>query len=1634
MPSVNNSYSFCADYSAIVACFAAIETQHAQGSFDSHPDILNRIKSLELDLIKKLYNRTLKVLDQINGTVDIPIEELTGDFSAQDFSEVDFNTGFPGYSSKFQTIINIFSEFCSRSAEINEATRLYLDYALIPVLDAFEELKDQLDYLGLNPCNASESLYRNNSPNLYLQAAGSDGAGGIAEGIHLRWSLTGEIGQNHIPKGPNAISAAGFNQIDDYVHLSRTPYTDPLRITLDFETAKPVINLASKQWTYLISSAVGSQILSNKVRLVFKDTALYNQLAVATDPVINPYAFLKSYSGIIELGLSNKPAFAIGFDFHKEPSANSGILKTEILSAVKTAGVTEDTITIRETLEITSGNNAISEIFGENIHTIRFKKTENTFIKSFSFETYHDFSVTRGESAWSAIGSGFALSLDNNTVLDRLEKPGSYEINNLWPHYNEGTTVKVANYQDKWNTSRTDDPSIKATVEQYLNLSETDPRAEEEFRAVDADPASPGLIISYVDVLNLLALDYHIARMLGLGHIDNVSSLPGKKFIYRVSYQNRKSLNSTERITQEFLSLPTSKSDHRLPSKPKMRPISYELPIKNDLSASMFDVNGYANVSDIRVINIGREPFEYERTDDGFFDGLPVAGNFNIFEDTRPVVYGIEYRSSGDNSYVKPELTAQEQEGHLYYAYDSANPAEGVLETVPVPDNLNSLYIHFEKQSGVHHYAIYGINWLFRTSPSSNEASTNATVFQAKNTLLPPTDVAAQYIQKEDNLLFTTTTEQNWLVGRQQAFPNLNAAFTRMTFNWLDITDISHIQNINNLNVADIVKPAKVQAFFKPDQPVELKGIVKNLIALPGAENMIRLQAGGYELLDGSVIEPTGITNDYTLFTGSLFTTEEGQFEITNIIELAGVVTIDIKKSFHVENIEDPEQPGRYASREYYKSPKAGGRFSIIENLSVESNWNQITKTIDLIDFTNTTDPLIETYLDSEGNETHYLIGGISANALVTEKLDVNGIPVPKYYEIEFESNFALGAHPQVNLPFDSSNPQQNSPAELESTHVEWYKGLIRMSVNDIESDKKLLEVMRIDQLNPLVVTVYDPTAGEDPGNNVRMSSSPTDQIGVNFHPGYRAYLFPEPAPANTFNAEQIEPGTGENTKKTLLGLQTLDTPEGGSDFSSGISAPVILMARNIVEPLTLEAPSPLNLVVRPDAIGKAAFTFDMRIPQMNGADRNPFGFMFYRISNQDILEALYAPETVLDILNDLDNLDTDLNHNERYIELANLVLDPTNPGRFRIFDALPQPYGFPEPNRASLTEPGDSESVKVEKYKRAIQDELLPLTEQPPIYSFIKTGLQTDNKLPVIKDSDGNFLDSSDPEFDPFPMIRKFTIGGDQATRIRVTDYSLRASSRYLYFYAGAEITNQLVPGPLSSFTGPVSILFTIQDEAPVIRGFSIGDAISLPESPIAVTFQVSAFLPGSHISRIRLYRSLDIADTPSLSTMAEYADADITINEDSGIQVTDTFDDLATVPFGETLYYRLASLRTIVNEKGEIEEIVSKGSEVIAVRLIDTLNPTPPQLSYVEANNTLTWEATVNKGTYSLYQQNNRGNWEKLFQVQSPQEGSPMEYTLPGPLLLADEDGDRIYHRFKVKVENSSGLLNLTENELTI
>lgn len=1297
---------------------------------------------------------------------------------------------------------------------------------------------------------------------------------------------------------------------------------------------------------------------------------------------------------------------------------------------------TESTqINIRKTIVLDNESSTNELVYGENIYEVDLKKDGNGLLQSFSYESYDDFLNSKGIADWTSVGTGFSLSLDDQTVLDRLETT-AYPIDNLWPQYTGGSKVRIANYHDKWLNSRAGEPSVKEAVARYLALSENDPQAMDSIPSDDGDERIPDLQLSYLDILHILSLDYHIARMLGLGFIDTVGLSDTVQYIYRVRYTSRKGLDAAATQELQYLSLPTGKSDQRMPQQPAMRPLTYTMPAADQLGNSMADEQGYAKFDDSRVVNIGRELFPDEREDYDFFGDLTTIDNANPFTNPKPALYGIEYRPDNQADYIKPEITNEKAMGYPYYAWNVNYPGNQVIETVPVPDNSSSLYIHFERQTGIHHYAIYGIDLLGRGSDASQPQATDATSFPSRNKLVPPADFSVQYIQPEDTLLFTTPTEQRWLDRRTDRFEDQDVCFTRLNFNWLDVVNVSYLQDTTNLQEAIAAKPDKVKVFFRTGTPLEVIGRIINVVPVKGNESQVRLYTAFNELVDGSRVEPFIAATDADRFIGSLLSTAAGQFQVVGITGSSASPVITIEMASTLDTVEDDQQPGLYAANRLYTRPAINSRFSMVENISGKTHWSAVHEMISLVNPGNSNAPVIETYTDDEGNVTTLMVGGIHGQAVIAPVVPADqeeGVPVlPGYYKISYPAGTTLVPHPQVNPPFDPDAPDANTPATLQPPHVLWYNGLVRVPIAGHPSgEMKLLQVIKIEQADPLVLYAYD-ASYTDTTRPVALSVSDNDPVqGVNFHPGYRAYLFPEPATeAYTFNASSLAPAPGEDSRKVMFALQTVNS-DPAYNFESAVSVPTLMLVQKVVKPEQLNAPLLLTTKVRPDMTGKAALTLDIRVePDDNNVNvrRNPFGFMFYRTNEEEVLYALYEPATVELIKTAIAGVNDGQDYNQLYSELVNVVLD--GDGHFREHSG----YRFPDPDKALLTSPDDSPGEKYAKYLAAVRGTLLPLTEQPPINAFLKVGYQTENKEPTIRDINGKLLTQSSPGFDPFPTTRVYPDKSSAEYYIRFTDYSLEASSRKLHFYAAAEVTNQLIPGRLSYLAGPVTVLNTVPFEAPVLRTFAISTLPNETGSPLSVVFSLSPFAVSDEVTKVRIYRTKDIEKTAYPSLMDSFTDVPLSTDKFNGPAVIDSFADLAVTPLGETVYYRLAAVRTIINEKEHAEDIVSQASPVITVRVIDVVNPQAPDIHYAQSENKLTWPANTVKGTYYLYQQNNRGNWARIFTGQPGSNETTLSYQLPAPLQLTDENGQRIYYRYKVRVQNSAGLFNLTEKELTV
>jgi hypothetical protein len=570
---------------------------------------------------------------------------------------------------------------------------------------------------------------------------------------------------------------------------------------------------------------------------------------------------------------------------------------------------------------------------------------------------------------------------------------------------------------------------------------------------------------------------------------------------------------------------------------------------------------------------------------------------------------------------------------------------------------------------------------------------------------------------------------------------------------------------------------------------------------------------------------------------------------------------------------------------------------------------------------------------------------------------------------------------------------------------------------------------------------VYDATGGDVDYSPIKTG---TDVL-VNYHPGYRAY-FTEDTTVD-FDKSTILPAQGELSRQTFMAIRSKDSTKL---IESYIATPVILHAREINDPLPLGIPIGPIFATRPDFYGKSTYTFDTVVNTSNG--RKPFAVILYRANEQKILDELYKPSTVAGILTSLEGLPAEdaAFNNSRWHGLV--IVECGTDGKFKQY--MSGGYRFPNPDNdqykvqdangnyiyplAAGADPG----TIIDKVKEAIAGCFLPLTEQPVLYRDIPNGYQTSGRKPKLYNSNGDRLMPGDTDYDPNPMAVKYVDDNGQVN-VRFTDYTLDGTSINVYFYYGQEWANDMSfsdPGPIA---GPIRLVNSYPAQAPQIRKFTTQLENPITSDTTAVLFEVNSYIPSERISKIRIYRALTMDDARSIRTMKLAKEVVISNLTDEVWKVMDDFSDEGFPLFGETLFYRLVAVRTIMNEKDQLEDIPSLESALVLGSIVDVFNPPAPVLSFNAGSVTaispatlpgvkLKWNKVAHNATYYLYKMNDTGNWELLKKVKSNDQN--LFYKTPTDLVKEDEDGNTIYHRYKVDVENASGLLNLEEKPIVI
>ncbi|MEM9546258.1 MAG: hypothetical protein AAGA77_09795 [Bacteroidota bacterium] len=1437
------------------------------------------------------------------------------------------------------------------------------------------------------------------SPYLYLQSAGSMGQD-AARGILLQWLLLRNLGKSHLPKGNYANSTTGFNKTDDFVKVFKTKYDIKKQRELNFRRNVPIqIKNADRTWVYKVEDQV--------YYLFFRDVQKYTTALDKYDPKVNAFQFLQAYGdGLLELEIRDRLAFSVEFELQSLTTAALFDLQVETFSVQGNMPLEEEGISSRSSFDPAHPELRIVE---ENIRRVKFKVAHMSMF-SIKFEMYSDFLMTKLDiGGWEEIGS-FALSKDTNEVFKRLEDTSRMTIHGHWQKYNEDAYVNVQNYQDRWNKPM---DGLAAGVSKYISLSDTDPRALETI-AEEVDGGA-SMEISYFDLLNVVLLDFHVRRMLGLGHIDTPDGLESEQYIYMAEYITHDQLDYFQYPASKqhlFLSIPTSMQQERMPQTIKTLPVEYGLNVYTgtDQNFQLTDSNGYIPYEPIRYVNIKAELLQDNSIYNSFFDPPTL---FSSSEYSTPVFAGVEYKKQGETSWRKPEISHDS-------LYKDASTSQS-FETIPIPfpdDPTKSLLIHKETQEGVAQYAAYSGNIFSRASQIHNSVFTDYTKFTKPNTLLPPHNLNVQLIQEESPVIMTSTNEQSMLAALTG-----DKTLVRLTFLYTHLHDINY--DFGN----------RVEVFFRDELP---RNIVGGISTIQDDTNdhysIVSTQAVTYNSTGQTLVPniPGALIDN---FKGGVLVVNEKRYVIADIIMThanGNFPKLKIKKEEDRNSVD--LGGGNIVTTIDYMEPDAstGDLFMIIENMSIDQSWgttNPLGTKIEIDGSQWTTKT--ESYDDNDGvgnamnitQETR----GIWDTATITPR-NTHGV-----YDIKLD-NLQLNHHNQFNTAVGADS-------------VDWYKGIIRIRIGGDTAGtlkRKVLDVVQIVNVasgQRLELIVHDEAYDTlDPDNNIQTGNS----IEVNFYPGYRAYLHKDAT--SGFNSSSILPATGAGSKKTLIGLRTIDSntqDSQGADYHSSIGIPQILFAQEIIAPQPPRNPSGAKFAGPPDLYGRSAYTLTTTFRA------ETYGAIYYRADANALLRALYTGDKIEDIKTMLPDVYDDDFYTDR---LSDIVGFDYPEGTFTKFPLGNGDYHFPNPNN---TENGfitdingdgiENPSTIVNKIKEALFDTFIPLTEQPLIYAFINGG----NYIPIpkkqtIRDKYGKLLNPNDQEYDQAPMAKK--LGGH---KVRFTDFTLdgEMSKETSYFYMVREMNNRLVVSEPSEILGPIQLINTRAPEAPIVRKVTSQLADPSTGSATAVNFEINAFPASQNIKKIRIYRAINAVDalTPRTMDMVKEFDVAALTAADGILTVFDDFQYNGFLPFGEALFYKIVAFREInyIDFNGDdVEDFVpSKPSKTLLSNIVDTINPSAPQLIETILSSTptelsgftLNWNKTAHNARYFLYKMNPVGNWNKVFEVKS-NDVTDLEYSFADPLPKVDENNNTIYHRFMVKVENSSGLLNLEENILTI
>jgi len=1542
------------------------------------------------------------------------------------------------------------------------------------------------------------------SPNFYIQASGSDGDDS-AKGRHLRWMFRGVLGGAHLPKGNLAQNTAipvNFNKPNDFVKIYKAPYVKK-KTTLDFLVHTPeVVDSSNHLWIYRIEE--------KELYVHFINTYKYDEIVNITNPYNESTLFLKSYGDeLLELECKEDLFFSARIKF-SEVVVNSEY-QVETLSVPENTLVANKVVSNRRTYNGPELNQLV-RLLCENGRSIRCRTTDCEIL-SVDFEFYADtIEHVNQIYGWQVLGE-FSLSNDDTAVLAQLE-PNSGDVHGVWKRFNEDAYVNVENYTNKWNAIPEEgDRNIKQVVEQYIALSNdsSNPSGIEEV-PLGNDPTDPNDVvqISNLDLLNVAAYDYHIARMLGLGTLDleeyntNLFVQANPEFLYVAEYTTYGDLEDglgAREVHHLSMSLPTSNQDSRLPIPVQIDTITPGAFIGTDSDepSAITGEDGYTHDGLARYVSLYAEASPEDHVNVSFFN---TAEHIDLSTITYPIYAGLEYKL-GNEDWQKPELS---HDTRYVNAVPDGEIAHFETRFINIPNIQAPFYVHRQTVSGTHTYKSYGINWFSR-SQLGEEASIE-TVLVPTNPLLPPSSTNALLIRNEYPLLLTSESEQE----RLNAIPESNdpdnpsdKTLIRLSFNYHSAQELKSYQvpldsTISNedLENTDTLFPNgqeifanAIDVFFRNEVPNNVSGqIVGDIIDDAINDLLSIIETGPYNVSsNNTTINPVVTPGTEDNFVGGVFIQGSQRFIIHEVSQGANGPVFTVYKKMISESIVNGGMPSNTAEAVEMPVIEGDGFFMAIENMQTPASWgtpNPLGMQVQ-VEPTDEIHREVLTFTDSDGVETRQLqkTRGIWDTATVTPVLE------PGYDDQGVQGEYHQGLY---KFEFNTKTLEQHPQFSTDSNSVEWFRGSIRVFSNEAYNagnpikPRKVLSVLKIENILPLgtttgeniVVYAHDPSFIQ--GNTSYDEIQTGVNVEVNFYPGYKVYLYADPAFNITEDA--ILPAEGEGMRNSIFGFRSKDSDgacEGpNTSCVSKISVPNVLFAQEIIEPLPPQEPLGGTFATRPDFFGRSTFTFTTQY------DHKPHGVLFYRSNDEGLLNALYTKETMQSIRAALKLLggNDEAWVTDRWKNFLDFGTLETN-GDYNFYppeEDAENRFKFPHPDKPAFFDwanqvrinlglepldvgPDNTVPVGDERIfsfvKGAIYNAFVPLTEVPIIYQHIKAApYQPQSKKQVIRDRNGGILSPTDPEFDMAPMMKTIDTSPHETL---YTDFNLDGTSNNLYFYGAKELGTQLTMSVFSPFLGPIKLVNTNAPEQPEIkRIMPVLENQVLGITP-KIQLEINAYPEVQNIQRITVYRTNNRLDARSVRTMEVAKVIDLTQEEYIGqsvLKVYDDFSDLAEIPYGEGLYYRITVSRAVsYTDKNNVlvdDFAPSQASKIVATMMVEASSPTSPDLSfegnisiftggtpYTASNTFLTavrffWEKQAYNAKYHLFKMNNQGNWVKIYEIQTNDdqiEVALSETSVEPPLLLIqDENSVNGYHHFKVITENTSGMLSTEEKILTI